>query len=221
MDLLYGGVMNEVKIEPQTFSGVSGDIKVFLHQNEHSTESLAVILPGAGYSFREPLLRYSIQILLKKGYKVLALDKVYGDDPAWRSLTVEKDARKIVEDDTVRVFEQINSRFSEPVDLLLGRSLGTFAIACILERELVAPKRIIWQTPALGSKWATMRDCKIPGFGILGTADHYYQAAIENMPKERIVVENADHGMEIPGDPIQSIEILKQVMTATDEWIQS
>lgn len=211
--------MSDVKVEQQVFNGASGNIKAYLHGNANSTSSLAVVLPGAGYSFREPLLRYSIQILLKNGFKVLALDKVYGDDPAWRSLTVEQDARKIVEDDTVKVFEQIGSRFSEPVDLLLGRSLGTFAIACLLERELVKPKKIIWQTPALGSKWATMRDCKIPGFGILGTADHYYRAAIENMPKDRIIIENADHGMEIPGDPIRSIEILKQVMTATDEWI--
>lgn len=211
--------MSDVKVEPQIFSGVSGDIKAYLHTNANSSSDLAVVLPGAGYSFREPLLRYSIQVLLKRGYRVLALDKVYGDDPAWRSLTVEQDARKIVEDDTLKVFEQIQSRFPETVNLLLGRSLGTFAIACLLERELVAPKKIIWQTPALGSKWATMRDCKIPGFGILGTADHYYRQAIENMPKDRIIVENADHGMEIPGDPIRSIEVLKQVMLATEEWI--
>lgn len=211
--------MSGVKIEPQSFSGVSGEIKAWLHSNANSSSDLAVVLPGAGYSFREPLLRYSIQILLRRGFRVLALDKVYGDDPAWRSLTVEHEARKIVEDDTVKVFEQIQSRFSKPVDLLLGRSLGTFAIACLLERELVAPKKIIWQTPALGSKWATMRDCKIPGFGILGTADYYYQAAIENLPKDRIIVENADHGMEIPNDPIQSIEVLKRVMAATDEWV--
>ena len=211
--------MSDVKVEPQIFSGVSGDIKAYLHTHANSSSDLAVVLPGAGYSFREPLLRYSIQVLLQRGYRVLALDKVYGDDPAWRSLTVEQDARKIVEDDTLKVFEQIQSRFPETLNLLLGRSLGTFAIACLLERELVAPKKIIWQTPALGSKWSTMRDCKIPGFGILGTADHNYRQAIENMPKNRIIVENADHGMEIPGDPIRSIEVLKQVMTATDEWI--
>lgn len=211
--------MSKVKIEPQIFSGASGEIKAFLHQNEHSTGSLAVLLPGAGDSFREPLLRYSLQILLKRGFKVLALDKVYGDDPEWRNLTVEQDARKIVEDDTVKVFEQISRQFSDPIDLLIGRSLGTFAIACLLDRQLVAPKKIIWQTPALGGKWATMRDCKIPSFGILGTADYYYRMAIENMPKDRIIIENADHGMEIPGDPIQSIEILKQVMIAVDGWM--
>lgn len=114
--------MSDDKVEQQVFNGVSGNIKAYLHGNANSTSSLTVVLPGAGCSFREPLLRYSIQILLKKGFKVLALDKVYGDDPAWRSLTVELDARKTVEDDTVKMFEQIGSRFSEPVDLLLGRS---------------------------------------------------------------------------------------------------
>lgn len=45
-------------------------------------------------------------------------------------------------------------------------------------------KKIVWRTPAIGSKWNVMRDCKIPGFGILGTADYHYQNAIENLPKD-------------------------------------
>lgn len=208
-----------VKIEPQTFTGVSGEIPAHLFTHAETTHKLAVVLPGAGYTYVEPLLRYGIQVLLKNNYRVLALDKIYGHDPKWRSLSSEQEARSIVEQDTVQIFRQIEERFPNSLELLFGRSLGTFAMACLLEQNLVNPKKIVWQTPALGSKWEIMRDCKIPGFGILGTADHYYQKAIEFLPNSRIVIDGADHGMEIPGEPVQSIEILKRVTLATEEWI--
>lgn len=209
----------QVKIEPQTFTSVSGEIPAHLFTHPETTNKLAIVFPGAGYSYVEPLLRYGIQVLLKKNYRVLALDKIYGNDPKWRSLSSEQEARSVVELDTVQVHKQIEQRFPNALELLFGRSLGTFAMACLLERNLVNPQKIIWQTPALGSKWEIMRDCKIPGFGILGTADHYYQKAVEFLPASRIIIENADHAMEIPGDPIQSIDILKRITSAMDEWI--
>lgn len=210
---------NQVKVDTASFDGASGAIKAQLFTQDQESKKLALVFPGAGYSCREPLLRFGIQVLLKKGYQVLALDKIYGDDPNWRSLKSEQEARKIVENDTVKIFEQIKTRFSKDPDVLFGRSLGTYAIACLVTRDLTHPKQIVWQTPALGSHWNVMRECKIPGFGILGTADYYYQQAIENLPKDRIIIDGADHGMEIPSDPIQSIEILKKVTQATFEWV--
>lgn len=132
-------MQNQVKIEPQIFNGVSGEIKAYLFTHSQASNQLAVILPGAGYSYREPLLYFGIKALLQKNYRVLALDKVYGDDPKWRSLSTEQEARGIVEQDTIQVFDQIKNRFPNELDLLFGRSLGTFAIACLLERNLVSP----------------------------------------------------------------------------------
>jgi len=210
----------QVKVEATSFDGISGPIAAQLFTQDQGAKKLAVVFPGAGYSYREPLLRFGIQVILKKGYQVLALDKVYGDDSNWRNLKSEQEARKVVEDDSIKIFEQIKTRFSKEPDLLFGRSLGTFAIACLLNRDLAHPKQIIWQTPALGPHWSVMRECKIPGFGILGTADYYFQQAIENLPKDRIVIDGADHGMEISGYPIQSIEVLKRVTEATFEWVR-
>jgi hypothetical protein len=210
---------NQIKMEAMSFDGVSGVIKAQLFTRSQEPEKLAVVFPGSCYSHREPLLRYGIQALLKKEYQVLALDKIYGEDPSWRSLKSEQEARKIVEDDTIKIFEQIKTRFSKEPDLLFGRSLGTFAIACLLNRDLAHPKKIVWQTPALGTHWEVMRESKIPGFGILGTADHYYHQAIEYLPVNRIVIDSADHAMEIADDPIQTIEVLKKVTQATFAWL--
>ena len=208
----------QTKFESIDFQGVSGTIAAKIFSPSQQIKKCAVVFPGAGYAFSEPLLRYPIQCLIQKNYQVIALDKIYGSDPAWRNLTIEADARKVVEDDTDLVYSQIVAKYGPP-DLLFGRSLGTFAIACLLEKKMAQPKQIVWQTPALGSKWSVMRDCGSPGFGILGTADYYYQPAIEHLPKDRIIIENADHAMEIPGDPIASVEILKQIVVATNDWI--
>jgi hypothetical protein len=78
---------------------------------------------------------------------------------------------------------------------------------------------VIWQTPALGNKWELMKSSGLRGFGILGTADHYFAQANPHLPDDKIVIEGADHAMEIPGDPIRSIEILKQVTQATSDWL--
>ena len=211
--------MTGTKIEQIQFSVPSGQIRCLLLAPHNSTEDLAVVLPGAGYSFRQPLLHFAIGILLQNGFKVLANDKVYGDDPNWRSLTSEVEARKIVQDDAVAFFKQIPELLAHDVHTVVARSLGTYALACALESGAVKPKKIVWQTPALGSKWTIMRECGVPGFGILGTADHYFKDALSHLPDERVVVENADHGMEIEDDPIRSIDVLKQVTAATSKWL--
>lgn len=211
--------MREVKVAPQVFEGASGKIPAYLLTSGAEHSKLAVVLPGAGYSFRQPLLHFATQVLLQKGFRVLAIDKIYGEDPSWRSLNSEQEARKIVEDDSVALFIEIRRRFEVEPHTVLGRSLGTYAIACALENGVLQPSQIVWQTPALGSKWQIMRACGVRGFGILGTADFYFNDAIMNLPNDRIVIENADHGMEIPGNPIESIRILQKVTQATSDWI--
>jgi len=201
------------------FHGQSGTINAFLQTPSQKPSKLAVVLPGAGYSCRQPLLHFAIEIMLCKGLQVLALDKIYADDPAWSVHMSEEEALKIVENDAVAVFDQIAARFTRTPDVLFGRSLGTYAMACVLEKKLVHPQKIIWQTPALRNKWSTIRDCNIPGFSIIGTADPRYKECLPYLSKEKIIIEGADHGMEIPDDPLRSIEILKQVTQATNDWL--
>ena len=85
---------------------------MLLYTRKPVATQLAVALPGARYSIREPLLRYLIELLLKHGYQVLAWDKVYGDDVAWRNLSSEAAARKVVEDDHAQVFGQIEKNLA-------------------------------------------------------------------------------------------------------------
>lgn len=64
-----------------------------------------------------------------------------------------------------------------------------------------------------------MKECKIRSFGILGTADFNFKKVSINLPKDQLVIDGADHGMEIPGNPMASIEVLHKVIQATSDWI--
>lgn len=210
--------MQLAKFKPYTFQGKSGKIPATLLTPDNHSELVAVVLPGAGYSCKQPLLYFAIQVFLKLKYQVLTIDKVYGEDPNWTKITTLEEALKVVEDDSHQMFEEIMNVL--PVDAVLGRSLGTYIMASALEKNLIQPKQIIWQTPSLNGKWPTMKKFESNSFAVIGTADHRYDEARSYLPNAKIVIDNADHAMEISNDPIRSIEVLKQVTAATEEWLQ-
>jgi len=127
--------MNHPKIENHNFKVNSGDINTSLLIPNGSIGKLAVILPGAGYSCKQPLLYYSIQVLLQKKFNVLTINQVYADNPDWIKLTTMESALNVVEKDAKILFPSIAERFSCGIHTILGRSLGTYAIACGLESQ--------------------------------------------------------------------------------------
>ena len=207
-------------IESKTisFRAKSGDITATLMTPDAFHRGLAIVLPGAAYSCAHPLLYYSIKVLLKNKYRVIALNKLYAEDPQFVEITKTEEALHFVEEDSICLFEQIRDQFLT-IDTILAHSLGTYAVACALENELVTPRNIIWQCPSLNSKWNTMKNCPTRSLGIIGTLDERYSLAKTCLPKDRLVIEGADHSLEIPGDPNKTIEILKQVTQKTYDWL--
>lgn len=213
--------METVKVEKIQFQAPSGRINTSLLSLDNSGQNIAVVFPGAGYSCHMPLLYYSIDMLLLKGYQVLAIEKVYADDLTWRDLKTRESVFKYVEDDTIALIPQLSNRFQNQIQVLLGRSLGTYQIACALENKLVKPKQVVWQTASLYEKWPIIKSCGVRGFGIIGNRDQRYETALPHFPNDRIVIDGADHSMEIPGNVAKSIQLLGEVIRATDEWVDS
>jgi hypothetical protein len=208
-----------IQVTPEVITCPSGPIDTYWLQPEEPSGKLAVVLPGARGSYREPLQHYTIQLLLRRGFRVIAVNKVYGDDPKWTSLPTPEEARRIVAEDAQALFAAIDSRFPGATHTLVGRSLGTYAIACMLERDWVRPRQIIWQTPALADKWQVMEQGSARGLSIIGRADPYFQAALPHLPTDRVVVDGADHGLEIDGDVLKSMDVMKEVVRATADWL--
>ena len=212
--------MAQFKIDPILFHVPSGEIKASLLGDESPSSRLAVVVPGAGYSCRQPLLYFLIQSLLKSGHQVLTIDSLYSDNRHWTSLPTEDDAYRYVQNDAESLFQQLHSRFNKGVHTLVARSLGTYSIACALEKKLIHPAQIVWQCPSLHNKWAVLKSAQPRSLVIIGKADPRYELAAPFLPANSFVAEDADHAMEL-SDPIQSIELLMQITDYTMTWLNA
>lgn len=117
------------KAESIVFNVPSGYINCSLIMPNQFSRHLAVVLPCAGYSIRQPLLYFASQVLLQKGFIVLGIEKVYGDDPNWRNLPTEQEARTVVEDDAINLFKQIAVSF--PHGPHGGRTIPWYICTCL------------------------------------------------------------------------------------------
>jgi hypothetical protein len=211
--------MAQHKVEPIVFNVPSGEIRGSVLGERSSSGKFAVVLPGAGYSCTQPQLYFLVQILLRSGHQVLTIDSLYSEDKTWLSLPTEEEALRYVENDADPLFQQIQSQFPGGIHTLVGRSLGTYSIACALEKGAAQPLQIIWQSPSLPGKWAILKNFNARGLVIIGKADPRFEVAAAFLPESHFIAEGADHAMEF-ADPLQSIELLKQITGHTRDWLE-
>lgn len=105
--------------------------------------------------------------------------------------------------------------------LIVGKSLGTYAALLAAERSLPA----VWLTPLLRYSPATVtafRRTTAPFLLIGGTADSAWDGDVAKQLTPHVLeVPGADHGMEVAGPATASIEVLRQVAVAIDEFLDA
>jgi hypothetical protein len=102
--------------------------------------------------------------------------------------------------------------------LLIAKSLGTNAAALAAERGLPA----VWLTPILNAPWvaAALSRATAPFLLAGGTADAMWDGALARRLSPFVLeVENADHGMYVPGPLAGSIGVLERIITAMQEFL--
>jgi hypothetical protein len=186
-------------------------------QQEVKATTLAVLLPGLNYTCDMPLLYYSTRLLEQHGADVLQLHADYttGDfqaaSPLERLQRLSGDAQALLEDGLDR---QSYTRL-----VLVGKSIGTLALASLMASPTATNAVTIWLTPLLGQPWLVEAAMKTnsPALFVAGTADSTFDAATlkriqEGCGAEAILVEGANHSLEIPGDPLRSIQKMGEIM---------
>ncbi|NJL23721.1 MAG: hypothetical protein HC902_00070 [Calothrix sp. SM1_5_4] len=211
--------MAQFQSEPILFDVPSGKIKCSVLGKRLPSSRLSVVVPGAAYSSKQPLLYYLTQALLSQGDQVLTIDSLYADDENWLSLPTEEARYRYVLDDAESLFPQIQALSQSGIHTVVARSLGAYSLACALRKDLIHPEKIVWQCPSLHDKWSILKNSKSSSIVIIGKADSRYDHAAPFLPAGSFVAENADHTMEV-GDPIQSIDILKRVTEYTVLWLE-
>lgn len=104
--------------------------------------------------------------------------------------------------------------------LLIAKSLGTHAAAVAAERGLPA----VWLTPLLTTRWvvAALERATAPFLLAGGTADTVWdRAAAERLTPYVYQVEDADHGLFVPGPVTGSVDVLKGLVVAMTGFLDA
>jgi predicted alpha/beta-hydrolase family hydrolase len=193
-----------------------------------TTDHLAIVLPGRGYTSQMPLLFYPINLMLAKGADVLRLEYAYDQQPDFQSLGVDGQLRWLFADVTAAYQTGVAQRPYRQITLI-GKSLGTLAMGHLLTTQaLPAQVNAIWLTPLV--RFDNLRR-QIKKFGgrslfVIGTADPHYDTTClaevqEATGGEVVAIEGADHGLNIENENevLQSIQALEKVVRAIETFL--
>jgi hypothetical protein len=169
----------------------------------------ALILPGAGYSIQAPLLWFARLVLSSAGRTVIAVDDRYsgGEDPSdW----VHARARTAL------------ARAEDERPIIVAKSISTLAAPLAAERHLPA----IWLTPLLhldpSPVVAGLRAGTAPALAVGGTADPSWNGELARSlgGTEVLEIPNADHSLQVEGDPRRSLDALGSVVAAIQRFVE-
>ena len=206
------------KITELAITGYGGQPvpNIFFHQEE-GVKALAVLLPGLNYTCDMPLLYYSTRLLEQRGADVLQLHANYTGTNFQMASPLERIQR--LSGDALAAVESGLARQSYTRLVLVGKSIGTLAMAHLIDTPHAGEAVTIWLTPLLGQPWLVEAATKSrgPSLFVAGTADPAFDAAAlerikESTGAEAFLVEGANHSLEIPGDPLGSIQIIGEIM---------
>jgi len=215
---------------PLDVPGHDGPLPLFRRQERHSRH-LAVLFPGRGYGCEMPLLHYAGDLLDARGADVLGLRYDFRDE-RFEDLGRFEARLEAAVDPVVRAGLRQRERYDRVT--LVGKSLGTWAMGCLLaraEHPLHSVKRLdtVWLTPSLrfDPAWARLRAWRGRSLWILGEADEHHVLPVvdrvqtlASRPAAHLVpIPSADHGLSIPGDTLASIRALERVMKAVQEHL--
>ncbi|WP_406039300.1 alpha/beta hydrolase [Micromonospora sp. NBC_00898] len=166
----------------------------------------AVLIPGRGYDTRAPLFVYVGEALRRLG---LDTHEVTWQVPA--DLGGDRAAPWVA--------EQVTPTLGESTDLLVGKSLGTFAAPLAADRGL----RAVWLTPLLNRAdvTAALSRATEPFLLVGGTADQLWDGEVARRLTPHVLeIPDADHSMLVPGPLARSAEVLGRVCTAVEEFVR-
>jgi pimeloyl-ACP methyl ester carboxylesterase len=188
------------------------------------TGHLCVILPGYRHTADMPDLHYPGQILLAQGADLLRIEYAY---PKTDFITrPNQEQSDWIRKDVLAACTAGMKKRSYRKITLIGKSLGTLAMAHLLDDPRFAAASCVWSTPILASGWlcAQIKKHRPRSLFIIGTADPYYLPAIleeliEATKGKLLVLEGADHSLEIPDDVEGSLSALHQIVDGVQEFI--
>ena len=170
----------------------------------------AVVIPGGRFGPAAGMLMYAAAAADHRGATV--------HHHSWPEPTpsfLEPEIEPWVRDEITPLLDSVGG-----TPLLIGKSLGTNAAALAAGRSLPA----VWLTPVLTTPWipAALSRATAPFLLVGGTADSMWDStAARGLSPHVLEIEDANHGLFVPGPLQNSIAVLGQLVTAIDEFLDA
>lgn len=208
-----------MKTIDRTIKGDKGQsINYSLVLNQDQTKKLAIFLPGIGYTAKSPLFHYTERLLAEQEYDILRINYDF-TNPFYNAYTMAE-IEEAVKRDAKQVIDLVLKGSLYEKFFLVAKSLGTIALADELERQKFNGAKTVWLTPLLkhAEVYKAMKQSPNPALSFIGDKDHYYESSRmeeiqTNSQLDAHVLKDVNHGMDFIGDPLKSIDILKDIIT--------
>jgi hypothetical protein len=168
----------------------------------------ALILPGARYLPFAPLLWFAREIAQAHGWTVLEVWDEYRD----RNV----DARAWVEERANAALDHLGTTRT----LLVTKSLSSHAVYLAAARNLPG----VWLTPLLYLPEIAegFRQLRAPALLVGGVEDESWDGELARSSRHEVLeLERADHSLQIPGEPLASIDALRRVAERVDGFVEA
>jgi hypothetical protein len=197
----------------------SKSIPFRLIEQKRETNSLVIVLPGAGYTTKAPLLHFATGLFYTKGFDVLHINYTLSREEM--SVLSEEDFKRSVQHSIDSAIK--NKNYSNYY--VVAKSIGTIALSYLLNNTMLKDAKAVWLTPLLQREdvFNAMGNSDHKGLCIIGDRDScFIEERFEKLKKNQNlilkVVEGGNHSLELDEEPIKSIEILKGVISNINEF---
>jgi hypothetical protein len=188
-------------------------------EHDEPSDSLAIILPGVGYTAQAPLLHYSSDVFLKKECDVLKVNYRYPKE-VFSALTDEE-----FTSDVQLVIDTATKEHTYSKLIFVAKSIGTIALSHLLHKTAYQNAHTIWLTPLLKNNhiYTSLLEKTTTGLCIIGDKDpHYDPKKLEEIKSNKnislSVVEGGNHSLEYEDNVMGSIDILKQIIVKINKY---
>jgi len=200
-------------------------------RQQEGADQVGLVLPGLRYTCQMPLLYYASRVLLARHADVLWVEQAYhllpGFQQLWGVPLPGSEHERRLFDDAAAAYRAVLRQSSYQRVAVIGKSLGTLSMSHLLTSEpALADARAVWLTPLLRDErvCVALRKAPQPSLIVIGSADGSYEPALldEIRASDRrrvLVIDGADHSLEIRNDMTRSLHVLGQVMDAIESFL--
>lgn len=181
------------------------------------SNTLAVLMPGIGYTLDRPLMDYSKKLVLQLGFDVLSVE--YGFQIVRKNLDREKELKYLIKESLYIFKSALHEKYRKII--FISKSIGTIIHTLLCDEVSDYEVKNIYLTPINETLKIGIKENSLV---ITGTHDPLINIeTVEEIRKIKgvklIEIKDGDHSLNINNNVLSSIITLHNVIEAEKEYL--